>query len=133
MKIPQWVLALAVIVRVIQMPHALAEQPPRPTARPRISGELGSAAWVSTAVLAVGLCVIVGMAAMSRKFASPAGARQARLVGRVALSPRHSVHLLQVGRRVLLLGTGPQGAPTLLAELDPIDDAPISPSREIPA
>ena len=133
MKTPQWILALAAIVCVIQAPHARAEQPPRPSAHPRPSGELGSAAWVSTAVLAVGLCVIVGMAAMSRRFTSPAGARQPRIVGRVALSPRHSVHLLQVGRRVLLLGTGPQGTPTLLAELDPIDDPPISPSREIPA
>ncbi len=40
-----------------------------------------------------------------------------RVVGRTSLSPRHSVYLLDVGGRVLIVGTGPQGAPSLLGEL----------------
>ena len=41
-----------------------------------------------------------------------------RVVSRVSLSPKHSVYLLRVGRRVLLVGAGPQGAPSLISELD---------------
>ena len=41
-----------------------------------------------------------------------------RVVGRTSLSPKHTVYLLDVGGRVLILGAGPQGAPTLLGELD---------------
>jgi hypothetical protein len=45
-----------------------------------------------------------------------------RVVGRTSLSPRHTVHLLSVGARVLIVGTGPQGAPSLLGELTDPDD-----------
>jgi flagellar biogenesis protein FliO len=40
-----------------------------------------------------------------------------RVVGRVPLSPRHSIYLVRAGERTLLIGTGAQGAPTLLGEL----------------
>jgi hypothetical protein len=58
------------------------------------------------------------------------------VVGRVSLSPRHSIFLVRAGERVLLIGTGNQGAPSLLGELteaehvlDPADPAgrPSSP------
>lgn len=51
------------------------------------------------------------------------------IVGRAALSPRHSVHLLRVGRRVLLVGSGPQGPPALIAELEdlPRPEQPTTP------
>jgi flagellar biogenesis protein FliO len=39
------------------------------------------------------------------------------VVGRVPLSPKHSIYLVRAGERTLLIGTGAQGAPTLLAEL----------------
>ena len=39
-------------------------------------------------------------------------------VSRVSLSPKHSVYLLRAGRRLLLVGAGPQGAPALISELD---------------
>ena len=45
-----------------------------------------------------------------------------RVVGRTSLSPRHTVHLLSIGQRVLIVGTGPQGAPSLLGELTDPDD-----------
>src|SRR5271157_267599 len=40
-----------------------------------------------------------------------------RVVGRVSLSSRHSIFLVRAGERVLLIGTGSQGAPSLLGEL----------------
>lgn len=40
-----------------------------------------------------------------------------RVVGRVSLSPRHSIYMVRAGERVWLIGTGSQGAPTLLGEL----------------
>jgi len=40
------------------------------------------------------------------------------VVSRTSLSPKHSVYVLRIGRRVLLVGTGPQGAPSLITELD---------------
>jgi len=44
------------------------------------------------------------------------------VIGRTSLSPRHTVHLLSIGQRVLIVGTGPQGAPSLLGELTDPDD-----------
>jgi flagellar protein FliO/FliZ len=44
-----------------------------------------------------------------------------RVVGRASLSPRHSVYLLEAGGRVLIVGTGPQTAPSLLGELTDSD------------
>jgi flagellar biogenesis protein FliO len=53
---------------------------------------------------------------------APAGAVQ--VVGRVSLSPRHSVFLVKVGRRVLVVGAGPQGPPALIAELEDLPQEP---------
>jgi flagellar protein FliO/FliZ len=41
-----------------------------------------------------------------------------QVVGRVGLSPKHAVYMLRVGRRTLLVGVGPQGAPSLISELE---------------
>lgn len=133
MKTPVRGLALAAILCLFQPSPATAEQAPKPAPRARLGSDLGNSAWISTVILALGLCVIVGMAATARKLAPAGGSRKLRLIGRVGLSPKHSVHVLQVGRRVLLLGAGPQGAPTLLAELDPIDDEPSPTTPEDPA
>ena len=45
-----------------------------------------------------------------------------QVVGRVSLSPKHTVHMLRVGRRVLVVGVGPQGAPALISELDELGE-----------
>jgi flagellar biogenesis protein FliO len=50
-----------------------------------------------------------------------------RVVSRTPLTPRHAIHVVRAGDRLLLLGTGTTGAPTLLGEL-PAQDA--SPDRE---
>jgi flagellar biogenesis protein FliO len=39
-----------------------------------------------------------------------------QVTGRIRLTPRQSVHVVRVGGRVLVLGTGPQGSPELLTE-----------------
>ena len=48
-----------------------------------------------------------------------------RVIGRTSLSPKHTVYLLKAGDRVLIVGTGPQGAPSLLGEMDPEPVSPI--------
>jgi flagellar biogenesis protein FliO len=40
-----------------------------------------------------------------------------RVVGRMSLSPRHSIVLVQAGNQTLMIGLGPQAAPTLLGEI----------------
>jgi hypothetical protein len=40
------------------------------------------------------------------------------VVGRVAVGPRQAVCLVKVGAQVLIVGTGPQGPPTLMGELE---------------
>ena len=53
-----------------------------------------------------------------------------RVVGRTVLSPKHSVYLLEVGDRVLIVGTGAARAPSLLGELtDPVERDLLSTSR----
>jgi flagellar protein FliO/FliZ len=76
--------------------------------------------WLGTtaAALALAACGWASVAARRYRPGSVAGAAGLRVVGRTSLSPRHTVYLLQAGDRVLIVGTGPQGAPSLLSELD---------------
>jgi hypothetical protein len=93
--------------------------------RPEASGGW----WLGTAGLALALAVCGGISVAIRRGWGwpPPGSgtgrtRMLRVLGRASLSPRHTVHLLGVGGRVLIVGTGPQGAPSLLGELtDPED------------
>jgi flagellar biogenesis protein FliO len=81
------------------------------------------------ALLALVLAVGGGVAVAARRMGTrgPAGAIQ--VVGRVGLSPRHSVYLLRVGRRVLVVGAGPQGPPALITELVDEPHEPPTPQR----
>ena len=79
--------------------------------------------WWSTAG-AASILALAGWASLAgRKFLpkTAVAASGVKVVGRTSLSPKHSVYLLRVGSRVLIVGTGPQGAPSLLGELDPSD------------
>jgi flagellar biogenesis protein FliO len=67
-------------------------------------------------MLAVAACG--GVVAAARRFSSQNAAGELRVISRVSLSPRHTVYLMRVGRRVFLVGAGPQGAPALISELD---------------
>ena len=72
------------------------------------------------ACLALVLAVCGGIAVAARRLGPRAAAGAVEVVGRVSLSPKHSVYLLRVGRRVLVVGAGPQGPPALIAELEDV-------------
>ena len=64
------------------------------------------------------LAICGGIIAAGRRFLPQGAGGGVKVIGRVSLSPKHSVYLLEVGRRRLLVGAGPQGAPALISELD---------------
>jgi len=87
----------------------------------------GSDGWyMGMAGITLALAVCGGVVAVARRFSSQGAAGAIRVVSRVSLSPKHTVYLLRVGRRVLLVGAGSQGAPSLISELD--DLAEIEPN-----
>ena len=84
-----------------------------------------------TLAIALVLAIVGGLAVVARRFVPrPATNTTVQVVSRTNLSPKHSVYLLQVGRRVLLVGTGPQGPPSLISELDEIPETRPDARRE---
>jgi flagellar biogenesis protein FliO len=75
------------------------------------------------------LAVCGAIAAAARHLLPRAMTGAVQVIGRVSLSPKHTVYLLRVGPRVLLVGTGPQGAPVLITELDEIPEVEQTPGR----
>jgi flagellar biogenesis protein FliO len=71
------------------------------------------------------LAVCGGIIAASRRFLPQGAGGGLQVIARLSLSPKHTVYLLRVGKRVILVGAGPQGAPALISELD--DLAEIEP------
>lgn len=100
----------------------------RAPARPGGTGTVTGGWWLGTgtAALALAVCGWASVAAKRYRPGGVAGAAGLRVVGRTSLSPRHTVYLLQAGDRVLIVGTGPQGPPSLLGEM-PGDTAPAAP------
>ncbi len=94
--------------------------------------------WLGTAVVAIALAACGWGSVAARRFRPIAklgiGGTNAplRIVGRASLSPRHAVFLLETGGRVLIVGTGPQAAPSLLGELTDPDTLGASPLRLAP-
>jgi hypothetical protein len=81
--------------------------------------------WLGTAGIALALAVCGGISVAARRgwrLPQVKSSGVLRVVGRTSLSPRHFVYLLRAGDRVLILGTGPQGAPSLLGELTDPDE-----------
>jgi flagellar protein FliO/FliZ len=101
------------------VPDATERPTPRRIKRPpRLMSTDG---WLpGMAGIALALAVVGGLAAVARRFAPRPTAGTVQVVGRVSLSPKHSVYMLRVGRRVLLLGAGPQGPPSLITELEDV-------------
>jgi hypothetical protein len=98
-----------------------SSQPPRRApGRPESAGSGGW--WAGTAGVALALAGCGWLSVTARRYLPRSGASAAgfglRVVGRTSLSPRHTVYLLRAGDRVLIVGTGPQGSPSLLGELD---------------
>jgi flagellar protein FliO/FliZ len=75
------------------------------------------------------LAVLGGIVAVSRRFLPQHAGVGMQVIGRVSLSPRHTVYMLRVGRRVLLVGAGSQGSPSLISELDDLGETETEPSR----
>ncbi len=78
----------------------------------------GSSWWLAPSGIALALALVGGASLACRRFlprdgGSPGGLR---VVGRTSLSPKHAVHLVRAGDRILMIGTGPQGPPALLGE-----------------
>ena len=92
------------------------------------TGPEGSAVWWFGSVGVALALAVVGWGSVAARRFLPRGASgpvPMRVVGRTSLSPKHTVYLLDVGGRVLILGAGPQGAPSLLGEMtDPAAVAP---------
>lgn len=85
----------------------------------------GSGGWWWSTAGAATILALAGWASLAgRKFLpkTAVNTRGVKVVGRTSLSPKHSVYLLQVGERVLIVGTGPQGAPSLLGEVNSRDE-----------
>ena len=90
----------------------------------------GSEGWyLGMAGITLSLAVCGGVVAAARRFSSQGAAGEIRVVSRVSLSPKHTVYLLRVGRRVLLVGAGPQGAPSLISELDELAEIEPNPRQ----
>lgn len=80
-------------------------------------------------VLALGAIGVVGRSARERGRSRTGGSLA--VVDRVSISPKHAVFLVRAGDRTLIIGTGPQGPPALLGELESTpadaDAEPIAP------
>ena len=100
--------------------------PPRGSGPGRRTGagpEATGGWWIGTAGIALALALCGGISVASRRYLLPRqGTGPLRVVGRTSLSPKHTVYLLEVGDRVLIVGAGAQGPPSLLGELtDPAE------------
>jgi len=84
--------------------------------------------WLGMGGMALALAICGAIIIAARRFSPRVANGAIQVVGRVSLSPKHTVYLLRVGQRVLLVGAGPQGAPALLGELDDLPE--VSPSLE---
>lgn len=76
----------------------------------------------------VGVCLLAWVALrwMANAGVGTGAGKRMRVLERVAVDPRRALVLVEVGGRVLLLGTGDGAAPSLIAEIDakslPADD-----------
>lgn len=87
------------------------------------------AALLQTLFALVGVCILAWVVLRwgARRGLGMGGATgRMRVIERVALDARRSLFLVEVGGRVLLVGSGDGGSPTLLTEIDkstlPVDE-----------
>lgn len=89
--------------------------------------------WLGTVGIALALALFGGISLATRRYLPQHASGPLRVVGRTSLSPKHTVYLLKAGDRVLIVGAGPQGAPSLLGELtDPAEVERYSPAKSAP-
>jgi flagellar protein FliO/FliZ len=82
--------------------------------------------WLGSTGIALVLAVCGAICLAARKYRPHDSAGLVQVVGRISLTSRHSIFVVRVGRRSLLIGTGAQGSPTLLGELTEADQAGTS-------
>lgn len=102
-------------------PHAVEHKP--------VGAAGGSGqAWLTTvAAMAVVVVAIFLTRWLVRRLGGTPGtsAGCAEVLDRTMLSPRHHLHVVRLGRRVVLVGTGPQGLTTLSEITDSEDVAEL--------
>ncbi len=96
----------------LSLPGSTAGTPDAVARGPNSSGW-----WLGSAGITLVLAVCGALCVAARKYWPQESVGALRIVGRVSLSSRHSIYLVRAGERVLLVGTGSQGAPSLLGEL----------------
>lgn len=74
--------------------------------------------WLGPAGITAALAACGAACIAARKYWPQQDSGPVRVVGRVSLSPKHAIYLVRAGQRTLLVGTGSQGAPSLLGALD---------------
>ena len=91
---------------------------PRREAKSASRSEGSAGTWLGAGGVAAALAAFGARQPGVATWQGERGVADAPRRGRSSLSPRHAIHLVRVGDRTLILGTGPQGAPALLGELD---------------
>jgi hypothetical protein len=116
--------------------HAERSKRPRTSGIPWPGGHQGATGravfdggWSGMACLAAVLAACGGIAVAARRLGPRPAAGGVEVVGRVSLSPKHSVYLLRVGQRVLVVGAGPQGPPALITEVENVPQDPPAPHQ----
>jgi hypothetical protein len=98
--------------------EALHPAPPRENATRRGTG--GSASsngwWLGTTGIVVALVAFGAISLASRRYLPSQESGSIRVIGRAALSSKHSVCLVRAHNRIVLVGVGPQGSPSLLGD-----------------
>jgi len=81
--------------------------------------------WLSSAGIVVAIAAFGAFSLGAKKLrpGADSGPFSLKVVGRTSLSPKHTVYLLKAGNRVLIVGAGGQGPPSLLGELNEADAA----------
>jgi hypothetical protein len=99
-------------------PEGLHPVSPRPLGQVAGNGDHSGWMWRGTIGIALALAAIGWIGVASRRCLprDRDASGELKVIGRVRLAPGHAVHLLRAGDRVLVIGTGPGGAPALLGE-----------------
>ncbi len=95
---------------------------PPPSTKLPLSGQGSNSGttgwWAGTVGMALALAAFGGIGLASKRWGitNVRETSLVRVISRTSLSPRHAVYLVKIDDRTLLIGTGPQGPPTLLSE-----------------
>lgn len=130
--------ALAVTLLLGLSGQASAEDAPVPASPPRLalhrpgvseSPGAGRAGWGWSAAAGLVALAVLGSATVAARRSGRRTGRESeslRIVGRTMLGTRQAVYVLRAGDRLLIVGTGPGGPPSLLATMPATPEEPAS-------